>query len=485
MFKMILIKKLSLMIVAVGTVAINAVIVSLILFSPAANANLPDFTQLVEQHSAAVVNISTKHRTISNRKPLALNNERGKILGELERFLDKDGRGFAPEGATNSLGSGFIISKDGYVVTNYHVIAQADEVIVRLNDRRELVAKLVGVDKRSDIALLKVEASNLPILEMGSSENLKAGEWVIAIGSPFGFDHSVTAGIVSAKGRRLPSENYVPYIQTDVAINPGNSGGPLFNLKGQVVGINSRIFSRTGGFMGVSFAIPIDVAQDVIEQLKTTGKVSRSWLGVYIQEMTRDLALSFGLETPMGALIANVINAGPAKGILKQGDIVLEFDGKPIENSSALPVIVGSTAPNKTVDVKIMRGGKTEILRMKIGELPSEGEVKQAPKKVETSKKSNELLGMELVNLNDDTKKFLNVEKGVLVKSVKADPAKKAGIESGDVIMMFKGQHINDLAELNALSENMIEGTSYAALVLRAGSARFLVLKAGKRALNK
>ncbi len=252
------------------------------------------------------------------------------MLDELmKRFLDKDGGdGFPSDKDTSSLGSGFIVSKDGYVVTNYHVIAEADEIIVKLSDRRELSAKLVGSDKRSDVALLKIEAENLPVLETGSSENLKVGEWVVAIGSPFGFDHSVTAGIVSAKGRSLPSENYVPFIQTDVAINPGNSGGPLFNLKGQVVGINSQIFSRTGGFMGVSFAIPVDVAKRVIEQLKDNGKVSRGWLGVYIQEVTRELALSFGLKSPRGALIVEVIKDGPAMGVLKQGDIVLEFNGQ-------------------------------------------------------------------------------------------------------------------------------------------------------------
>ena len=276
---------------------------------------LPDFTKLVEQYSAAVVNISTKH---NNNFPKGMIND-GQMEGEagnemldelMRRFLDRGGKGggfHGQEKETSSLGSGFIISPDGYVVTNHHVIDGADEIIVKLNDRRELIAKVIGSDKRSDVALLKVEAENLPVLETGSSASLKVGEWVVAIGSPFGFDHSVTAGIVSAKGRSLPTENYVPFIQTDVAINPGNSGGPLFNLKGQVVGINSQIFSRSGGFMGVSFAIPVDVAKRVVEQLKNKGKVSRGWLGVYIQEVTRELALSFGLDSPTGALVVQVI----------------------------------------------------------------------------------------------------------------------------------------------------------------------------------
>lgn len=456
--------------------------IALIVLTSIAKAELPDFTKLVEKHSAAVVNISTKQNSKSNKKPPNLNGEQSEIFDELmKRFLDKDGGSFSPDSEASSLGSGFITSKDGYIVTNYHVIAQADEIIVRLSDRRELAAKLVGVDKRSDVALLKVEANNLPVLETGSSETLKVGEWVVAIGSPFGFDHSVTAGIVSAKGRSLPSENYVPFIQTDVAINPGNSGGPLFNLKGQVVGINSQIFSRTGGFMGVSFAIPIDVAKSVIGQLKANGKVSRGWLGVYIQEVTRELALSFGLNKPTGALIVNVIDEGPAKGILKQGDIVLEFDGKFIKNASALPVIVGSTTLDKDVDIKVRRGDKTEILKIRLTELPSEEEARKIPKNLTKPKKMNVLFGMELSDLDDETKNTLDVEKGVIVKSIKGEPAKSAGIQSGDLIMMFKGQHLTNMAELNKLSKHIEKGKTYAFLILRDGSARFLALKAEEK----
>ncbi len=461
-------------------------------FSLIANAaELPDFTTLVEKHSAAVVNISTTTNP-KDRKSLKPgfsrgNSEKDQMLDELmRRFFDRgEGAGGYPvEKETHSLGSGFIVSKDGYIVTNHHVIVGADEIIVKLNDRRELVAKLVGSDKRSDVALLKVEAENLPVLETGSSEALKVGEWVIAIGSPFGFDHSVTAGIVSAKGRSLPSENYVPFIQTDVAINPGNSGGPLFNMKGEVVGINSQIYSRTGGFMGVSFAIPVDVAKNVVEQLKNKGKVSRGWLGVYIQEVTRELALSFGLDTPHGALIVDVMKDGPAKDVLKQGDIVLEFDGKFVRNASALPVLVGSTPIEKAVDIKVRRGGITQTLSLKLEELPSDDDVKKPAKKEEPKpkKKINRVMGMELAILDDAAKESLDVEGGILVKNIKSgkegSAARKAGIERGDILLMFKGEKLDSIKRFEELSKDLVSGQTYAILVLREGSARFLALKA-------
>jgi serine protease Do len=458
------------------------IIISLFIIAQATIAELPDFTRLVEQHSAAVVNISTKQNPKSSKSLshdfLGGDAEKNEMLDELmKRFLDKDGDGFPNERDSSSLGSGFIISKDGYIVTNYHVIAEADEIIVKLNDRRELSAKLIGSDKRSDVALLKVDADDLPVLETGSSADLKVGEWVVAIGSPFGFDHSVTAGIVSAKGRSLPSENYVPFIQTDVAINPGNSGGPLFNLKGQVVGINSQIFSRTGGFMGVSFAIPVDVAKHVVEQLKTKGKVSRGWLGVYIQEVTRELALSFGLDSPRGALIVDVIKGGPAKDILRQGDIVLEFNGREIKNASALPVIVGSTSIENDVKIKIRRGEDTETLTLRLAELPSDDVAKEPEKKTEEPKKTENALGMELADLDPVAKKSLEVDGGVLVKRVISNPAKNAGVERGDVLLMFKGENIEDLAHFNRLTKNITKAKTYALLVLRDGSARFLAIK--------
>jgi len=449
-------------------------------------AELPDFTKLVEKYSSAVVNISTTKNPKTSKAPLGHEflggeGDKNEMLDELmRRFFDKrDGSGgFSNDNETHSLGSGFIVSRDGYVVTNHHVISGADEIIVKLNDRRELVAKVIGSDKRSDVALLKVEAENLPVLETGSSEALKVGEWVVAIGSPFGFDHSVTAGIVSAKGRSLPTENYVPFIQTDVAINPGNSGGPLFNMKGQVVGINSQIYSRTGGFMGVSFAIPVDVAKKVVEQLKNKGKVSRAWLGVYIQEVTRELALSFGLDKPHGALVVEVMKEGPAKGILKQGDIVLEFNGKFVKDASALPVLVGSTSIEAPIDIKIRRGGLTQTLSLKLAELPTDEDVEKPVKKVVKPKKLEKIvLGMDLAKLDDAAKKSLDVEGGVLVKSIKGNTARKAGIERGDILLMFKGEKIDSVQRFRELAKNLKTGKTYALLVLREGSARFLALK--------
>lgn len=463
----------------------------LLMVSPLLNgvyaADLPDFTKLVEEHSSAVVNISTKQKV--KMPKFSPHGEQGnEMLDELmRRFFDRaPGGGFhGQDRDTSSLGSGFIISSDGYVVTNYHVIDGADEIIVKLSDRRELVAKVIGSDKRSDVALLKVDADNLPVLDTGSSKDLKVGEWVVAIGSPFGFDHSVTAGIVSAKGRSLPTENYVPFIQTDVAINPGNSGGPLFNLKGEVVGINSQIYSRSGGFMGVSFAIPVDVAKRVVEQLKNKGRVSRGWLGVYIQEVTRGLAQSFGLDNPTGALVVQVMKEGPANGILKQGDIILEFDGKPVPNSSSLPVLVGATPADKTVQLKVRRGGGTQTLSIKLKELPAEEPARKIGKKAEPEPKKNIILGMELEELDDVAKKSFEVEGGLLVKRIKADPANKAGIERGDILLMFNDVKINSLKQLEEISKGLTPGKSYAVLVLRDGAARFLALKMDKSDVSR
>ncbi len=444
---------------------------------------LPDFTKLVEAHSKAVVNISTTHDgKFARKSPHNFGGgDKGEMLDELRRFYDGQGGGLPKnpsEKDTSSLGSGFIISKDGYIVTNHHVIADADEIIVKLNDRRELIAKLIGSDKRSDVALLKVEASNLPILETGSSAALKVGEWVVAIGSPFGFDHSVTAGIVSAKGRSLPSENYVPFIQTDVAINPGNSGGPLFNVRGEVVGINSQIYSRSGGFMGVSFAIPVDVAKRVVEQLKSKGRVSRGWLGVYIQDINTDLAESFNLDSPIGALIVDVIKEGPAEGVLQQGDIVLAFDGKMVDDASALPVLVGSTPIGKSVDIKVKRAGAILSLSLKLAELPSTDELnKKTISKIVKPKKQEQILGMEVTDLNDAAKEALEIDGGVLVKRVRGNPAYKAGVEPGDVLKSLNNKKIINYKQFLEISLSLQASKNYPLLILRNGASKYLALK--------
>ncbi len=357
--------------------------------SLAAAAELPDFTTLVEKNNTAVVNISTTQKISPNERPQlpeGLDIPEGTPLDEFfKHYFGEGGPGGQGDGGqpseVKSLGSGFVISPDGYILTNQHVVKDADEIVVRLQDRRELVAKVVGSDKRSDIALLKIEANNLPVLNIGSSEGLKVGAWVLAIGSPFGFDHSVTAGIVSAKGRSLPSDNYVPFIQTDVAINPGNSGGPLFNMEGQVVGVNSQIYSRTGGSMGISFAIPIEVAMKVVDQLKTSGHVSRGWLGVQIQDVTRELAESFGMKKPQGALVSKVLPKSPAEAAgIQIGDIITECNKQEIISSATLPPLVGNAKIGETAALTLIRQGQTKEVQVKIGILPEEDEpVASAP----------------------------------------------------------------------------------------------------------
>src|SRR3981189_396992 len=342
---------------------------------------LPDFTRLVEEQGSTVVNIST---TQAVRRTGALPQIPGMEDDEIQEFFRRfiprqqpgvpgPGQGPGPRSESRSLGSGFILSADGYIMTNAHVVDAADEINVRFTDKREFKAKGIGADKRTDVALIKIEASGLPAVRFGDPSRLKVGEWVVAIGAPFGFENSVTAGIVSAKGRSLPQENFVPFIQTDVAINPGNSGGPLFNMRGEVVGINSQIYSRTGGFMGLSVAIPADVALDVQKQLKEKGRVARGRIGVVIQEVTRDLATSFGLDKPRGALVNSVEKGSPAdKAGIEATDIIVSFDGKAAEGSSELPRIVGSTKPGNKTSMEVWRKGVPREIAVTVGELPED-----------------------------------------------------------------------------------------------------------------
>ena len=438
--------------------------------------DLPQFTGLVKQNSPAVVNISTK-QSISPREmlPDALQSpETDQLFDELmKRFFERDGGGGKPfDFDSSSRGSGFIYSADGYIVTNHHVVNGADEINVKLSDGRDLPAQLIGSDKRTDVAVLKVAATDLPVLKMGRSESLEVGEWVLAIGSPFGFDHSATAGIVSAKGRSLPDENYVPFIQTDVAINPGNSGGPLFNLAGEVVGINSQIYSRSGGFMGVSFAIPIDIAQGVIEQLKRSGTVSRGWLGVYVQDIDLNLAQSFQMSKPEGALVAQVMLDGPAARALNQGDVILRFDGKPVANAAALPPIVANTPIGKKVSIEVLREGKRQKVAMTITELPQESKTEGAKPRASAAKPSRAApvtgtLGMKL----SDT------EAGVMVDEVIGEPARSSGMAMGNTLVQIDGQAINSIAELQAIAAQRSVGKTVAVLIKREGNARFLAMK--------
>ena len=452
-------------------------------------AQLPDFTALVEKNSAAVVNISTTQKVSATEPqqqlPEGMDIPEGTPFDDfLKRYFGEGGPGGGCGGGgepseTKSLGSGFVISPDGYVITNHHVVKDADEIVVRLQDRRELVAKVVGSDKRSDIALLKLDAQDLPVARIGSAEKLKVGEWVLAIGSPFGFDHSVTAGIVSAKGRSLPSDNYVPFIQTDVAINPGNSGGPLFNLEGEVVGVNSQIYSRTGGFMGLSFAIPIDVAMRVVDQLKSQGHVSRGWLGVQIQDVTRELAESFGMKKPQGALVAKILDKSPAESSgIQIGDIITEFNGQEIISSAALPPMVGMTKIGDTAKLKVLRKGEVKEIPVKIGMLPEE----EPPMAGPTEQPSGEKIGrlnMGISNLTADQREQLGLPKtgGVLVQGVNPGPAYDAGIRRGDVILRIQDQAVKDVKQFGDLVKELPKGKTVAVLVQRRGGSQFLPLK--------
>ena len=453
---------------------------------PLANAaSLPDFTGLVQKVAPAVVNISTTQKIMHphGKRPnveipdLPENSPWGDLLRKF--FGDENG---PEEFNTQSLGSGFIIDPDGYIITNNHVIKNADEIVVRLSDRRELKAKLIGSDARSDVALLKIDAKNLPVVQIGDSDKLKPGQWVMAIGSPFGFDHSVSVGVVSAIGRNLPSENYVPFIQTDVAINPGNSGGPLFDLDGEVIGINSQIYSRTGGFMGLSFAIPVNVATNVVKQLKTSGRVSRGWLGILIQDVNRELAESFGMKEPMGAVVLKVLDGSPAKKAgFKIGDVVVDFNGKEIDRSSDLPIAVGNTPVGDTAKVKVIREGKSIVLDVKIAELPSEDKLAATESNTNPPAKANRL-GVTVDELTPDLRRRMDIKHGgVIVKEVSDGPAADAGIHRGDVLLKLNGHDIKNVKQFHEILAKLPVGKALPVLIQRNNSPIFLALKIAKK----
>lgn len=445
-------------------------LLSVLSFDSSAQASLPDFTSLVTEASPAVVNI-----TAIRKDPDTLQNNQEEVPEMLRRFFrDYQQRG-TPRPAT---GSGFLISSDGYVLTNHHVVKGASEIIVALSDRREREAELIGADPVSDLALLKIDAADLPVVSIGSSESLKVGEWVMAIGSPFGFELSVTAGIVSAKGRSLPDDlgNYVPFIQTDVAINPGNSGGPLFNLDGKVVGINSQIFTRSGGFMGLSFAIPIDVAMEVVAQLKDKGSVSRGWLGVQIQRVDRDLAESFGLDRAAGALVTRVFADSPAAAAgVREGDIIVEFGGRGIDLSSDLPHVVGRFKAGSETHLLVERGGESVKLAVKVGELDADG-MSLASTEARSESTRNRL-GLEVRAMSSEEKIALDAPQGVLVIKVEQGPGKSANLTAGDVITTINSQWVDSVTDFNTVMSTLPVGVALPVRIIRAKQPQFIAIK--------
>lgn len=465
---------------------VKFILVALLGFSSVVAAQtreLPDFTELVEKQGASVVNISTV------QAPSVANNQflpRIPNIPEDDPFFEFFRRHLPPNGGggmprdfeSKSLGSGFIISSDGYILTNTHLVDAADEITVKLTDKREFHAKLIGADRRTDIALLKIDATGLPKVTQGDPNKLKVGEWVVAIGSPFGFENTVTAGIVSAKGRSLAQENFVPFIQTDVAINPGNSGGPLFNMKGEVVGVNSQIYSRTGGFMGLSFAIPIDVATDISNQLIANGKVSRGRIGVLIQEVTKELADSFGLPKATGALVASVQKDGPAdKAGIQARDVILKFDGKPINVSGDLPRIVGATKPGSKVQVQVWRNGSTKEMTITVDELPPDergaGRGGKGGKAPDTSNR----IGLMMSELTPEQKQQLEIENGLLVEGMMPGIASRAGVRPGDVILSLNNQPVKTVEQFNQLLNKIEKGRNIALLIRRGDTATFITMK--------
>ncbi len=446
--------------------------------APDALSGLPNFKAIIKRNRASVVNISTTQQIQAGEGMPGMPPGLPPGMEEFFRpFRGMPGPGPRPEShRANSLGSGFIISADGEILTNAHVVDGADEIIVKLADNSEKTAKVIGLDKASDVALLKIEAEGLPVVQIGDSSRLEVGDWVLAIGSPFGLEHTATQGIVSAVGRSLPDGNYVPFIQTDVAVNPGNSGGPLFNISGEVVGINSQIYSRSGGYMGLSFAIPINTATGVARQLSANGRVERGWLGVGIQNVNGDLAKSFGLEKPAGALVGQVDKTGPAsKAGLKPGDVILEFNGRPIIQSADLPPLVGETKPGTPVALTVWRDKKSREVKLTVAELkPAADEVVAAN---DDKDQKPGILNVQVAALTAEQREQAGIETGgVLVVGVSAGPAARAGVNTGDIILQVGDQLVGSPQELAGLARKLPRGQPIPLLIQRNAGRLFLPL---------
>lgn len=451
------------------------------LLASVAHAQLPDFTGLVERAGPAVVNVSATRSASAARADLPPGIDEEDIPEILRRFYGVPGAPGTPPAPreSTSLGTGFVISADGFVLTNHHVIDGADEVVVRFNDRRELEAKVVGSDPQSDVALLKIDGSGLPFARLGNSSTLKPGQWVVAIGSPFGFDHSVTAGVVSATGRtsQFTGQQYVPFIQTDVAINRGNSGGPLLNTDGEVVGINSQIFSNTGGFMGVSFAIPIEVAMNSVQQLKSKGYVSRGLLGVNIQEVTRDLARSMKLPRPGGALVTGFSDDSAArKGGVQVGDVIQSFNGREIARSGDLPPLVGATAPGERVKLGVFRNGKTLEVPVTIGELPRDPARTAATGDADAA--AGNALGLVVEDIDASAREALGLDagEGVVISRIVGSAGSRAGLRAGDVVLMVSQTRVGSAAAFNEAVKGAQPGQPVMLLVRRGEQTQFVAV---------
>lgn len=434
---------------------------------------LPQFADLVELAGPAVVNIRTTASPQNSRFTVPEGFENDPRFDFFRR---------SPEGKPEEkgkqrprgVGSGFILTADGIVLTNHHVVSGADEIFVTMTDKREFKAKLIGSDKRTDVAVVQIEATGLPNLIVGDPDKLRVGEWVLAIGSPFGLENTVTAGIVSAKGR--DTGDYLPFIQTDVAVNPGNSGGPLINMKGEVIGINSQIYSRTGGFMGISFAIPIDEAMNIADQLRSNGTVVRGRIGVSIGPVSKEIAKGLGLDKASGAEVRGVVAGAPAeKGGTEPGDIILEFDGREIAKASDLPRIVGATKPGTEVDMVVWRLGERKTLRLVVGTMPSEktAAAKPEPEKEEKLADASNSLGVGVENLPDKVAKKLRIKRGVIVAKVEG-PGKDAGVRPGDVVLAINNNEIDGVPKFNAVVAKLPAGKSVILLIQRGEAAQYV-----------